>query len=156
MASPALTPPALTPSRPRPRRTRLGWLGPAIVMFLAYRAYVQERSRHRSLEFLYDVTRTVHRAPTVPAALTELLTKAREAFHAESAEVYLFPADGGPALRTTVTLAGVTAARALPPAAAGLTSSTSWRLTRFASMPDGRPGRRRTRRARSRAARSPR
>ena len=50
---------------------RSAWLllGPAIVMFLAYRAYVQERSRHRSLEFLYDVTRTVHRAPTVPAAL---------------------------------------------------------------------------------------
>jgi diguanylate cyclase (GGDEF)-like protein len=90
---------------------RAAWLllGPAIVMFLAYRAYVQERSRHRSLEFLYDVTRTVHRAPTVPAALTELLTKAREAFHAERAEVYLFPADGGPALRTTVTLEGVTA-----------------------------------------------
>ena len=90
---------------------RSAWLllGPAIVMFLAYRAYVQERSRHRSLEFLYDVTRTVHRAPTVPAALTELLTKAREAFHAESAEVYLFPADGGPPLRTTVTLEGVTA-----------------------------------------------
>ena len=86
---------------------RSAWLllGPAIVMFLAYRAYVQERSRHRSLEFLYDVTRTVHRAPTVPAALTELLTKAREAFHAESAEVYLFPADGPP-LRTTVTLRG--------------------------------------------------
>ena len=43
---------------------RAAWLllGPAIVMFLAYRAYVQERSRHRSLEFLYDVTRTVHRA----------------------------------------------------------------------------------------------
>ena len=78
---------------------RSAWLllGPAIVMFLAYRAYVQERSRHRSLEFLYDVTRTVHRAPTVPAALTELLTKAREAFHAETAEVYLFPADGAAA-----------------------------------------------------------
>jgi diguanylate cyclase (GGDEF)-like protein len=90
---------------------RAAWLllGPAIVMFLAYRAYIQERSRHRSLEFLYDVTRTVHRAPTVAAALTELLTKAREAFHAESAEVYLFSADGGPALRTTVTLEGVTA-----------------------------------------------
>ena len=46
---------------------RAAWLllGPAVVMFLAYRAYVQERSRHRSLEFLYDVTRTVHRAPTV-------------------------------------------------------------------------------------------
>src|SRR5829696_1843762 len=90
---------------------RAAWLliGPAIVMFLAYRAYVQERSRHRSLEFLYDVTRTVHRAPTVGDALSELLTKARAAFHAEVAEVYLFPADGGPALRTTVTLDGVTA-----------------------------------------------
>jgi diguanylate cyclase (GGDEF)-like protein len=89
---------------------RAAWLllGPAIVMFLAYRAYIQERSRHRSLEFLYDVTRTVHRAPTVPAALTELLTKARAAFHAEAAEVYLFPEDG-PVLRTTITLEGVTA-----------------------------------------------
>jgi diguanylate cyclase (GGDEF)-like protein len=90
---------------------RSAWLllGPAAVMFLAYRAYVQERSRHRSLEFLYDVTRTVHRAPTVAAALTELLTKARTAFHAEVAEVYLFPADGGPALRTTVGHDGVSA-----------------------------------------------
>jgi diguanylate cyclase (GGDEF)-like protein len=78
-------------------------------MFLAYRAYIQERSRHRSLEFLYDVTRTVHRAPTVPAALTELLTKTRSAFHAETAEIHLFPADGSPALRTTVTFDGVTA-----------------------------------------------
>ena len=90
---------------------RSAWLllGPAIVMFLAYRAYVQERSRHRSLEFLYDVTRTVHRAPTVGDALQELLTKSRAAFHAEVAEVYLFPADGGPALRTTVTPDGVAA-----------------------------------------------
>ena len=90
---------------------RSAWLllGPAIVMFLAYRAYVQERSRHRSLEFLYDVTCTVHRAPTVGDALQELLTKSRAAFHAEVAEVYLFPADGGPALRTTVTPDGVAA-----------------------------------------------
>ncbi len=90
---------------------RSAWLllGPAIVMFLAYRAYVQERSRHRSLEFLYDVTRTVHRAPTVGDALQELLTQSRAAFHAEVAEVYLFPADGGPALRTTVTPDGVRA-----------------------------------------------
>jgi diguanylate cyclase (GGDEF)-like protein len=88
---------------------RSAWLllGPAAVMFLAYRAYVQERSRHRSLEFLYDVTRTVHRAPTVGDALQELLTLSRTAFHAEVAEVYLFPADGGPALRTTVTPDGV-------------------------------------------------
>ena len=90
---------------------RAAWLllGPAVVMFLAYRAYVQERSRHRSLEFLYDVTRTVHRAPTVGDALSELLTKARAAFHAEAAEVFLFPADGGPALRTAITLDGVKA-----------------------------------------------
>jgi diguanylate cyclase (GGDEF)-like protein len=90
---------------------RAAWLllGPAIVMFLAYRAYVRERSRHRSLEFLYDVTRTVHRAPTVATALTELLTKAREAFHAEVAEVHLFPADGGPALRTVITHDGAAA-----------------------------------------------
>ena len=90
---------------------RAAWLllGPAIVMFLAYRAYVQERSRHRSLEFLYDVTRTVHRAPTVPVALTELLTKARAAFHAEVAEICLFPADGGAALRTAIALDGTLA-----------------------------------------------
>ena len=93
---------------------RAAWLllGPAVVMFLAYRAYVQERSRHRSLEFLYDVTRTVHRAPTVGDALTELLTKSRAAFHAEVAEVYLFPADGGPALRTAITPDGVRARHA--------------------------------------------
>jgi diguanylate cyclase (GGDEF)-like protein len=88
---------------------RAAWLllGPAAVMFLAYRAFVQERSRHLSLEFLYDVTRTIHRAPTVAAALTELLTKARAALHAEVAEVWLFPADGGPALHTAVSVDGV-------------------------------------------------
>ena len=37
------------------------------------------------------------------------MTKSRAAFHAEVAEVYLFPADGGPALRTTVTPDGVAA-----------------------------------------------
>src|SRR3712207_9584382 len=77
---------------------RAAWLllGPAAVMFLAYRAFVQERSRHRSLEFLYDVTRTVHPAPTVATALTQLLARTREPPHAEAAERSLFPAAAGP------------------------------------------------------------
>jgi threonine/homoserine/homoserine lactone efflux protein len=34
-------------------------VGPAGAVFLAYRAYQSERSRHLSLEFLYEVSRTL-------------------------------------------------------------------------------------------------
>ena len=82
--------------------TRSAWLllGPAIVMFLAYRAY-SERQRHRSLEFLYEATRTV-RARRPSRRADELLDRPREAFHAEVAEVVLFATDDSPPLRTTV------------------------------------------------------
>jgi diguanylate cyclase (GGDEF)-like protein len=87
---------------------RSAWLllGPAIVMFLAYRAFIRERSRHQSLEFLYTVTRTVNRAPTVEAALSELLDRTREAFHAQLAEICLFGEDGESALVSSVSADG--------------------------------------------------
>ena len=81
-------------------------LGPAIVMFLAYRAFIRERSRHQSLEFLYDVTRTVNRAPTMEAALSELLDRTRDAFHAQLAEICLFGEDGESALVSSVSVDG--------------------------------------------------
>ena len=58
-----------------------------------------------------SLRRHAHRPPRAdrPVALTELLTKARAAFHAEHAEIWLFPADEGAALRTAVSLDGVVA-----------------------------------------------
>ena len=87
---------------------RSAWLllGPAIVMFLAYRAFIRERLRHQSLEFLYKVTRTINRAATMEAAITELLGRTREAFHAQLAEICLFGEDDESALVSSVTAGG--------------------------------------------------
>ena len=46
---------------------RAGWLllAPACVLLLAYRAYLSERTKHESLEFLYGVARSLSRAPDI-------------------------------------------------------------------------------------------
>ena len=46
---------------------RAGWLllAPACILLLAYRAYLSERTKHESLEFLYGVARSLSRAPDI-------------------------------------------------------------------------------------------
>jgi hypothetical protein len=61
---------------------RSGWLllPPAAILVLAYRAYLSEHTKHRSLEFLYGVARSLSRAPDVETALVDLLERTRDAF----------------------------------------------------------------------------
>ena len=61
---------------------RAGWLllAPACILLLAYRAYLSERTKHESLEFLYGVARSLSRAPDIETALVDLLRRTRESF----------------------------------------------------------------------------
>jgi diguanylate cyclase (GGDEF)-like protein len=75
---------------------------PAVVVYLAYRAYLMERQRHQRLEFLYEATRTLSRSPEMVLALEGLLERSLESFRAEMAEIVLFGSEGNPPLRTTL------------------------------------------------------
>ena len=83
---------------------RSGWLllPPAAILLLAYRAYLSERTKHQSLEFLYEVARSVSRAPDFESALVNLLNRCREAFRVRTAEVVLFATGGDIPLRTSL------------------------------------------------------
>ncbi len=86
---------------------RAGWLliAPACILLLAYRAYLSERTRHESLEFLYGVARSLSRAPDIETALGDLLSRTRDSFRVEVAEIVLFSGDSTP-LRTALTPSG--------------------------------------------------
>jgi len=81
---------------------RAGWLllAPACILLLAYRAYVSERTKHESLEFLYGVARSLSRAPDIESALVDLLRRTSETFRVEVAEIVLF--SGETPLRTAL------------------------------------------------------
>jgi diguanylate cyclase (GGDEF)-like protein len=84
---------------------RAAWLLaiPACTLFASYRAYMSERQKHESLEFLYGATRSLSRAQDVGDSLRDLLELSLQAFRAELAEVVLLPGeDGRPPLRTAV------------------------------------------------------
>ncbi len=83
---------------------RAAWLLaiPAITLFVSYRAYMAERQKHESLEFLYGATRSLTRAEDVGGSLRDLLELTMQAFRGELAEVILFPGeDGKTPLRTS-------------------------------------------------------
>ncbi|MDP8904517.1 MAG: EAL domain-containing protein [Chloroflexota bacterium] len=74
---------------------------PAALLYLAYRAYMSEREKHESLEFLYESTTILQRTPALDLAIVDLLAHARRMFKAEIAELTLMPAgDAREALRT--------------------------------------------------------
>ena len=62
-----------------------GWLliPPAAVLLLAYRAWVSERAKHQSLEFLYGVTRSLSRGGELEAELLDLLRRTRSSFRVQ-------------------------------------------------------------------------
>jgi diguanylate cyclase (GGDEF)-like protein len=62
----------------------------AAMLYLASRAFLNERRRSERLAFLYDATKTLSEAPDVTAALGEVLDRSREAFRVELAELVLF------------------------------------------------------------------
>jgi diguanylate cyclase (GGDEF)-like protein len=73
---------------------------PGVTLFVAYRAYLSERERHKRLEFLYEANRTLARSREVAHALEGLLARSLEAFRAELAEIILFGSDENPSIRT--------------------------------------------------------
>ncbi len=78
-------------------------LVPAGAVVLAYRAYMGERRKHESLEFLHDVTRLLARAPDIGAGLAVLLQRTLDVFRGDLAEIILLPSDQrSEPLRTTL------------------------------------------------------
>lgn len=66
-------------------------LVPAGVLWVAYRAWIQERERSDRLRFLYEVTQAISGAADGEDAVRRLLHHARAIFRAELAELTLYP-----------------------------------------------------------------
>jgi diguanylate cyclase (GGDEF)-like protein len=77
-------------------------LPPAAVLVFAYRARLSERSKHESLNLLYEVAGSLSRAPDVETALLDLLERTRSTFRVRSAEIVLVGGAGDVPLRTTL------------------------------------------------------
>jgi signal transduction histidine kinase len=85
-------------------RSDAAWIAfmPPIVLYLAYRAYVNQREERGRLQALYEATRLLHASPQIESALAAAATHARDMFDAEIAEITVFPgAIDGVAYRTT-------------------------------------------------------
>jgi diguanylate cyclase (GGDEF)-like protein len=76
------------------------WLlvAPATMLLIAYRAYSSEQAKHRSLEFLYGVTRSLSNGNDLEPELLDLMRRTRTSFRVRAAETVLLSGDGG--LRT--------------------------------------------------------
>ena len=76
---------------------RASWLliPPAAILLLAYRAWVSERAKHQSLEFLYGVTRTLSRGGDLEGELLDLLRRTGSSFRVRTAELVLLPGEPG-------------------------------------------------------------
>jgi PAS domain S-box-containing protein len=83
------------------------WLlaGPIVIAVLAYRAYASLRRRQAGLEFLYECSRILEGPATGEAMLIALMERAREMFHAETAEIIVDDGTGRP-VRTMVGQSG--------------------------------------------------
>ncbi|MGA2514368.1 MAG: EAL domain-containing protein [Candidatus Limnocylindrales bacterium] len=80
---------------------------PAIILFVAYRAYMSEREKHERLELVYESSRIMQHSLELDSAVLGVLRHAREMFRAERADVLLFTAPGRKdALRTTCSVDG--------------------------------------------------
>jgi diguanylate cyclase (GGDEF)-like protein len=66
-------------------------VGPVAVLFLAYRAFVQEHQQHQRLQVIYTATRSILEAPELGAATASVLAQAREVFRADVAQMVLYP-----------------------------------------------------------------
>jgi diguanylate cyclase (GGDEF)-like protein len=77
-------------------------LVPAATLFAAYRAYMREREKHDSLEFLYHSARILSETPELDAAVSALVARAREMFRAELAEMLLATPDAQDMLRARI------------------------------------------------------
>jgi diguanylate cyclase (GGDEF)-like protein len=89
-------------------------LVPASALVLAYRAYVSEREKGQSIEFLYESSHLLHGSHELEEGMLLLLSRIRGVFRADIAEITLLPSSGEPQVfrtaagpgevRTTLTL----------------------------------------------------
>jgi diguanylate cyclase (GGDEF)-like protein len=87
----------------RDQRSLLLLVVPCAMGALAYRGYMEHRSKSDTLDLIYESTRMLHRSPEVDSALVGLLTQARTIFRAERAEITLFAAgEEDQGVRTTL------------------------------------------------------
>ncbi|MCP3974497.1 MAG: GAF domain-containing protein [bacterium] len=75
---------------------------PPIILFVAYRAYVNQREESGRLGSLYEATRSLHASPQIESALQAAVESARDMVDAEYAEAFLFPIDGNDAFATSI------------------------------------------------------
>ncbi len=75
---------------------------PIATVFLSYGAYLREREKHESLEFLYASTRILSETPELEQAVVALVAQARDMFRAETAQMLFIIGDGQEMLRTRV------------------------------------------------------
>jgi len=75
---------------------------PIGTVFLSYGAYLREREKHESLEFLYASTRILSETPELEQAVLALIAQARDMFRAETAQMLFVVGDGQQMLRTKV------------------------------------------------------
>jgi diguanylate cyclase (GGDEF)-like protein len=87
------------------QHARAVWLliVPGIVLSVAYRAYMSERAKRDGLEFLYTASKLLQGSDELDDAVVALLEHTRQMFHAEVAEITMFPSpDSEDGLRTTL------------------------------------------------------
>ena len=76
---------------------------PMAVVFVGYRAYLSERQKNDSIEFLFESSRMLQRATEVEPAMLALLTHIRKMFRADLAQIILYPSpDDNRVLRTRI------------------------------------------------------
>ncbi|MDX6257758.1 MAG: hypothetical protein QOJ11_4092 [Frankiales bacterium] len=75
---------------------------PIATVFLSYGAYLREREKHESLEFLYTSTRILSETPELEQAVVALVAQAREMFRAETAQMLFVIGEDQGMLRTRV------------------------------------------------------
>ncbi len=75
---------------------------PPVILYVAYRAYVNQREESDRLGSLYEATRALHASPQIESALSAAVSSARSMVDAEYAEAFLFPIDGSQAYVTSI------------------------------------------------------
>ena len=112
---------------------------PAILLAVAYRAFLAERQRRERLEFLYDTTHALLVSADVEEALLALVDRGRRAFRAELAEAILLPAGAIPR-RTRVSPLGTDSMASVGPLGAeGLWGMSAEVGTRLIERPAADP-----------------
>jgi diguanylate cyclase (GGDEF)-like protein len=64
-------------------------IGPTLVVFVAYRAYLSEHTKSEGLRFLYEASELLSSARDLEGGVVALLDFARDTFHADLAEIVI-------------------------------------------------------------------